>query len=156
MLLFFNCKDFVLVWYYMLYVQYSGRNHLVSSCFLSEQHVQDFALHKVHNLKFQKRKGRCEDWTAGRMEEGVGEERCFMKGRCVLLIDFLSLIYLVLISIFNFLSRFTIQYFLKIFLKFNFASLFSRSSQFFMMVSFASSKSCTFYVQIFCPSFSMG
>ena len=82
--------------------------------------------------------------------KGVGEERCFMKGECVLLIDFLFNIYFFsIISIFN---SFIVIY--NIFVCDFFASFFSKSSKFFMPVSFASSKSCTFCVLIVGPLFS--
>ena len=38
--------------------------------FLYKQQVQHFALHKLDNFEYQKTLRRCEDWAAGRIEEG--------------------------------------------------------------------------------------
>ena len=133
--------------------------HLVSYGFLSKQQIQHLALHKLHNCSFPIVMADVRIELPTGCRKGVGEEICFMKGKYVLLIDFFFFLFIWLVS---FLQSIYFHQYLQFLILFwyccrcFFASLFSRSSQFFMRVSFASSKSCNFYVLIVCPSFSVG
>ena len=93
----------------MLYVKYWRKNYLVSSCFLSKQQVQDFALNKLHISKFLKTKWRVEDWAADQMEEGVGGVEMLHD---VYFLSFFLFIYLfILMSKFNHLQSFSWKFF---------------------------------------------
>ena len=99
--------------FYVMTLLYIEVYFVVSPLSHSSKDLHNFALNELHNFFFFRilqedvRIGLPAGWR-----KGVWEERCFMKGKCVLLINFLLFIYLIsLISILNFvLSLFIISF----------------------------------------------
>ena len=150
----FNCnretKNFILVWCYMSSIEEtlsSLQNKTKQTASFPSNNSSillsiNFIIFNFRRLKEDVRFGLPAEWRRG---WGRRDDSWKVGVYFWLWLSYYSHFYIKLIFYYHYHFFFYL-----------FASLFWRSLPIFMKVSFASSKSCTFFVLIFCPFFSLG